>query len=341
MTSSVPEAPQRAEKETTDGQRWPSVTVVVPTLGERADVLEHTVRGIRAQDYPGEVECIIVLDRRSPDAQGDATANTVSAAAALEATRAVAEAHGCRLLDNRRTPGLAGTRNSGIIAATGELVAFCDDDDRWLPGKLRAQVAALVASPQSAVACCGITVEYGHTAMERVHHAPVVRFGELLRSRLMALHSSTFLAWRAALLDGVGLVSEEIPGGQAEDYELLLRAARHAPIVNVPQPFVRVLWHTERRGMYGTWPVVGRALAWLLDRYPEFRAVPAGYARVAGQIAFAAAATGDRRMACRWIGRAIRARPAEPRPYIALGVMSGLVDADQVIRWLHRRGRGI
>jgi glycosyltransferase involved in cell wall biosynthesis len=338
----APGALDRATDETAGRERWPSVTVVVPTLGERADVLEHTVRGILAQDYPGNVECIIVLDRRSPDTQSGAPANAAdSDAAAIEATRAVARAHVCRLIDNTRTPGLAGTRNSGIIAATGELVAFCDDDDRWLPGKLRAQVAALAATPQSALACCGITVEYGDTTMERVHHSTVVGFGELLRSRLMALHSSTFLVWRAALLDGVGLVSEEIPGGQAEDYELLLRAARYAPIVNVPQPLVRVLWHTQRRGMYGTWPVVARALAWLLDRYPEFRTVPAGYARVAGQIAFAAAATGDRRMAWRWMWRAIRAHPREPRPYIALGVMSGLIDADQVMRWLHRRGRGI
>lgn len=318
------------------------MTVVVPTLGERADVLEHTVSGIRAQDYPGDVECIIVLDRRSRDAPGDGSAGAdQSDTAAWEATRAVAEARGCRLIDNTRTPGLAGTRNTGIIAATGELVAFCDDDDRWLPDKLRAQVAALAATPQSALACCGITVEYGDTTMERVHQSTVVGFGELLRSRLMALHSSTFLVWRAALLDGVGLVSEEIPGGQAEDYELLLRAARHAPIVNVPRPLVRVLWHTQRRAMYGTWPVVARALAWLLDRYPEFRAVPEGYARIAGQIAFAAAATGDRAMAWRWMRRAIRAHPRELRPYIALGVMSGLVDADQVMRWLHRRGRGI
>jgi glycosyltransferase involved in cell wall biosynthesis len=338
----IPEAPKGTANETAEGERWPSVTVVVPTLGERADVLEHTVLGIRAQDYPGSVECIIVLDRRSPDSQRDPSAGAAeSETAAREATRAVAQARRCRLIDNTRTPGLAGTRNSGILAATGELVAFCDDDDRWLPGKLRAQVAALASTPQSALACCGITVEYGDTTMERVHHSTVVQFGELLRSRLMALHSSTFLFWRAALLDGVGLVSEEIPGGQAEDYELLLRAARHAPIVNVPQPLVRVLWHTKRRAMYGTWPVVARALAWLLDRYPEFRAVPAGYARIAGQIAFAAAATGDRGMAWRWMWRGIRARPGELRPYIALGVMSGLVDADQVMRWLHRHGRGI
>lgn len=321
---------------------WPSVTVVVPTMGERADVLEHTLRGIRGQGYPGNVECIIVLDRRSPDAQSDGSVNAADGhSAPWEATRAVADACGCRFVDNTRTPGLAGTRNSGILAATGELVAFCDDDDRWLPGKLRAQVLALAAAPESALACCGITVEYGDTVVERVHPGAVVTFRELLRSRLMALHVSTFLARRAILLDGVGLVSEEIPGSRSEDYELLLRAARYAPIVNVPKPLVHVMWHTQRRAMYGRWSLVAQALPWLLDRYPEFQTVPAGYARLAGQISFAAAASGDRAMAWRWVRRAIRARPREPRPYIALGVMSGVVSPDQVIRWLHRRGRGL
>jgi glycosyltransferase involved in cell wall biosynthesis len=281
------------------------------------------------------------LDRRSPDAQAEASVKADGHTAAWEATRAVADACGCRLIDNTRTPGLAGTRNSGILAASGELVAFCDDDDRWLPGKLQAQVLALGAAPGSALACCGITVEYGDTVVERVHPGAVVTFRELLRSRLMALHVSTFLARRAALVDGVGLVSEELPGSRSEDYELLLRAARYAPIVNVPKPLVRVMWHTQRRAMYGRWPLVAQALPWILDRYPEFQSEPAGYARIAGQISFAAAAAGDRAMAWRWVRRAIRARPREPRPYIALGVMSGLVSPDQVIRWLHRRGRGL
>jgi glycosyltransferase involved in cell wall biosynthesis len=338
----VPGASEGAAKDTGGDEGWPSVTVVVPTIGDRADVLEHTLEGISGQGYRGNVECIIVVDRRSPDAQADGSADAAAGqAAALDATRALADAWGCRLIDNTRTPGLAGTRNSGILEASGDLVAFCDDDDRWLPGKLRAQVLALGAAPESALACCGITVEYGDTIVERVHPGTVVTFRELLRSRLMALHVSTFVARRAALLDGVGLVCEELPGSRSEDYELLLRASRCAPIVNVPAPLVHVMWHTQRRAMYGRWPVVVQALPWLLDRYPEFETEPAGYARLAGQISFAAAAAGDRAAAWQWARRAIRARPREPRPYIALGVMFGLVNPDQVIRWLHRRGRGL
>ena len=328
--------------------RWPSVTVVLPTLGERADLLERALQGIRSQDYPGTIDCLVVLDLRSPDSapvNGTAAADAAAAQSAdtdpWASTRDVAAAAGAHVLENQRTPGLAGSRNTGIVAADGELVAFCDDDDCWLQGKLRAQVAALVAEPQATLACCGIVLEYGETVVTRVHPASTVTFRELLRSRLMALHVSTFVARRSALLNGVGLVSEEIPGSRAEDYEFLLRIARHGPVLNVPLPGVRVIWHIQRRAMYGRWPVVAKALPWLLEHYPEFQTVPAGYARIAGQVAFAGAASGDRALAWKWIQKAIRANPLEARPYIALAVMCGLVKPNAVIRALHRHGRGL
>jgi glycosyltransferase involved in cell wall biosynthesis len=353
---------------------WPPVTVIVPTLGDRPDLLEATLRGIRGQDYPRAITCLVVLDRRSADASRAAAGEVMAHrpdgmdtgqegtdagqegmdagqegtdagqegtdAGQRASTRAVAVAAGARVLDNQRTAGLAGSRNTGILAAQDEFVAFCDDDDAWLPGKLRPQVEALVAEPAAALACCGIEIQYGDTVTRRVHPSPTVSFEELLRSRLAALHPSTFVLRRSALLNGVGLVSEEIPGSQAEDYELLLRAARHSMVLNIPTAGVRVLWHKERPAMHGSWPMVALALPWLLDRYPEFRTVPRGYARTAGRIAFAAAATGDRTTAWKWVRQAIRASAREPRPYIAMAVMSGLLRPEAVVRALHSRGHG-
>lgn len=327
---------------------WPPVTVIVPTLGTRPDLLERALNGIRGQNYPGTINCLVVLDRQPADAGSGAGNGAItssrdgSAADERAATRAVASAARARVIDNQRTPGLAGSRNTGVLAAEDELVAFCDDDDAWLPCKLRAQVAVLAAHPAATLVCCGIAVEYAGTVTPRVHPRPTVTFGELLRSRLAALHPSTFVARRSALLNGVGLVNEEIPGSQAEDYELLLRAARRGPVLNVPRVDVRVRWHTQRSAaMHANWPVVAKALPWLLDHYPEFRTVPAGHARIAGRIAFAAAASGDRAMAWRWAWRTIRTHPRELRPYLALGVVAGLVNPERLVGWLHRHGRGV
>jgi UDP-N-acetylglucosamine transferase subunit ALG13 len=315
---------------------WPSVSVVVTTRGDRPELLARALSAIAAQDYRGRVDCTVVVDR--PDG---GTANGGAGGSARAGGPYPGVPAGCaRVIHNTRTPGLAGARNTGILATCGELVAFCDDDDVWLQGKLRAQAAALAGAPSAALACCGIEVEYGTSVNVRVLPCHEVTLADLLRSRLTELHSSTFLGRRSALLSGVGLVSEDIPGSYAEDYELLLRAARHGPIVNVPQQGVRVLWH-ERSHFDSQWAMIVSALSWLLGHYPEFRSEPAGFARVAGQIAFAAAASGQRRTAWQWARQALRARMLEPRGYLAVGVLAGVLRPDVLVRALHRHGHGV
>jgi glycosyltransferase involved in cell wall biosynthesis len=51
-------------------------------------------------------------------------------------------------------PGAACARNTGIATATSPLIAFLDADDRWLPGKLADQCAALRAQPDVSLAFC-------------------------------------------------------------------------------------------------------------------------------------------------------------------------------------------
>ncbi|TDC34513.1 glycosyltransferase family 2 protein [Micromonospora sp. 15K316] len=302
----------------------PSVSVVVPTR-DRPELLRAAIRAVLDQEHPGAVEVVVVYDQSDPD---------LSLEELSRPDRRV------RVLRNARTPGLAGARNTGSLAASGELVAFCDDDDEWLPGKLAAQVAALTAAPDAEFVSCGIRVSYdGHT-VDRVLDRERIVLADLLRDRMTELHPSTFLIRAAALRDGFGLVDEEIPGSYAEDYEFLLRAARSAPLVNLRTPYVLVRWH-KRSYFAQRWDTISAALQWLLERYPEFAGQPTGEARVAGQIAFARAASGDRRGALRWARRTLRRNPREPRAYLALAVAGRVVRADAVLRTLHRRGRGI
>jgi len=287
-------------------------------------MLRESLAAVRAQDYPGPVETVVVFDQSEPD----------TGLARHDPHRPV------RVVCNDRTPGLAGARNSGILSLGTELVAFCDDDDTWLPGKLSAQVAALQEQPDAELVCTGIRVSYDGASVDRALPQRRVLLADLLRSRLTELHPSTFLIRRTALVDGFGLVDEQIPGSYAEDYEFLLRAARSAPLLNLAEVLVCVRWH---RQSYFTkrWDTISTALTWLLDRYPEFRGVPRGEARVTGQIAFATAAAGDRRAALRWAGRTLRRNPREPRGYLALAVASGALNADHVVRRLHTRGKGV
>src|SRR5699024_8580205 len=187
--------------------------------------LRRAIRSSRDQDYPGDLDIVVFYDRADPDMS-----------LVTNAPRPV------RVLVNERTPGLAGARNTGILATTGELAAFCDDDDMWHPRKLRTQVERLQRHPRAPLVTTSIVVDYGdrstvrHAGTERVTHEM------LLQSRMSMLHSSTLVFRRDALEGELGLINEEIPGSQNEDWDILLRASALHPVIHVDEPLVRVLW---------------------------------------------------------------------------------------------------
>lgn len=303
----------------------PCIGVVVPTH-DRPALLRDTLRAILTQDADVGLDVVVVFDRSTPDqtlvelSSGD---------------RRV------RVMTNERTPGLAGNRNTGILALDSEWVAFCDDDDTWAPGKLRAQLERASLHRDAVLVTTAIRVAYeDEVEVDRLAGKEQILHGDLLRSRMAMLHSSTLLWRRDALLGRVGLVDEDIPGSQNEDWDLLLRAATVAPVQHVDQPLVRVPWgrasHFSRK-----WQSLGDSLEWMLERHPGIAEDPRGAGRVYGQLAFTSAALGRRRQATRWAGRALRRRWSEPRAVIALAVAGGLVSPERVLSTLNRRGRGI
>jgi glycosyltransferase involved in cell wall biosynthesis len=298
----------------------PSVGVVVPTR-DRPEELRAALAAIDAQDYAGEIKVVIVFDQAEPDpsfADGDRV----------------------RALANDRSPGLAGARNAGILALDTDLVAFCDDDDTWLPAKLTSQVKALTASQGAEFASCGIAVRSGGRTSYRIVGRAQVSYPDLLRSRMVMVHSSTYLASRAALLGGIGLVDEAIPASQSEDWDLALRAARRRPIVNVDEPLVVVSWGAG--SFYAQqWESKIAGLRWMLDHHPEIAATGPGAARVYAQIAFGYACLGRRGEASRWAARALRRNWHERRVPFVIAVASGAVSGERLLRLLHSRGHGI
>ena len=170
----------------------PSVGVVIPTRGRRPDQLRSATRAALGQDHSGSVEVVIVVDDGDPVSVVDQVADLL-AGRVPAARRQTAGARGVRVVANRLSPGLPGARNTGIAALGTDLVAFCDDDDQWLPGKLSAQVAALEAEPDAEFSSCAIEVEYGSRRVPRLAGTDLVTRAHLVRSRMVMAHSSTFL----------------------------------------------------------------------------------------------------------------------------------------------------
>jgi len=301
---------------------WPSVCAIVPTR-DRPTLLARAVTAVLDQDYPGDIECLVVFDQSDIEAPaaGNRPGRTV------------------RCIQNGRSPGLAGARNSGILAAQADLIAFCDDDDEWLAGKLRAQVD-LMRSTNSALVATGIRVHFRGRDRVRLPPPRPLSHDDFLKDRHMEVNPCTVLVDRLVLLGSIGLVDETIPGGYGEDYEWLLRATRFTDIRSVPAPLVRVNWHASSF-FADRWQTIVSALQDLLDRNPDFVRQPRGLARIEGQIAFAQAGLGDTRAARSWARRALSHRWTEPRAYVALLCCTGLVTNETVVRLAHRAGRGI
>ena len=303
-------------------ENWPSVTAVVPSHG-RPELLRTALRSILGQDYPGDLDVVVVHDREPVDAGlADEFAGRVHP------------------ISNDRRPGLSGARNTGILAAGGELVAFCDDDDQWRPGKLRAQVERLLAHPGAVMASTAMVVNFAGVPSVRVAGTDRITYEQLLVSRMAMLHSSSFLVRGEALLGDLGLLDEEIPGSMGEDWDLLLRAARIHPVAHHDEPLVEVLWGSTSF-FSRDWRMRLAANEWFLAQYPEIAQQPKGVARLTGQNAFFAAASGDRRQALTYILRTVRHNPVEPRAWLAVPVLAAPRLGETIMGVLHRRGRGI
>ncbi|GGK80538.1 glycosyltransferase family 2 protein [Mangrovihabitans endophyticus] len=300
---------------------WPAVSVVVATC-DRPGLLERAVAGILTQDYPGPIECLVVYDHVAvrPFDTPRGPSRTV------------------RFLSNAHRQGLPGGRNSGVDAASGELLAFCDDDDVWLAGKLRRQVEMLTDPAVGAVSC-GLRLKGPGIDKERVLDRDRVTIDELLDDRVMEVHSSTMLV-RREVWAAAGPVDEDIPGGYSEDYEWLLRVAAVTPIAVRREPLVMVNWHGGSF-YFGRWATIVQAQRYLLGKHPELARSRTGMARIRGQIAFALASGNRRAEAVRELAAVVRLNPREKRVLATVPVIMGLVTGERVLRMAQKRGRGV
>lgn len=301
-----------------------AVDVIIATR-DRHELLLQAVDSILAQEYPGRVRVTVVYDRS--DERTDLGRDS--------------DSRPIRVMSNRRTPGLPGSRNTGLLAATAPLVAFCDDDDLWRKDKLQRQIRML--REQDAMGCVsGIDVHYGENRSTRIPEVAHVTVDGLAGSRLTGAHPSTFLFQREHLLSKVGLVDEELPYGYGEDYDLLLRAAQQGRIAVLPEVTVDVLWHPNGSYFSQRWQAMSDGVGYLMDKHPSIRANPRGAAWMEGQRAFALAALGNQHTAARRMAiTSLSHSVLEPRAYLALAMTLNLVKPGTILKALNARGRGI
>ncbi|MGL3149304.1 glycosyltransferase family 2 protein [Microbacterium sp. A82] len=245
-----------------------------------------------------------------------------------------------RGIANSRVRGLAGARNSGILESKGELVAFLDDDDEWLPGKLEAQLKRLEERPDAIAIATAMVLDDGVNTHVRLVEKDDLTHEDFLRDRHPGIPSGGLLFRRDVLLGPVGLIDEDLPRAYGEDYDLLLRASDHGTVTVVNEPLVRVRWQGQSY-YFGQWAVYAEALQYLLRKHPDIATIPAALGRIEAQIAFALVANNQRKEGRRWGWRALRHNPKQIKAALAIAISWRLVSADAVIRFVRSRGKGI
>ena len=331
--SSAPASPQIREEvsmnsgtstpATEPTEEFPLVSVVIPTRG-RPELLRETLASIVSQDYAGPMEILVSHDQEVPDPTLE------------EFSR---PGRTVRSVSNGGTPGLAGGRNFGIRNTSGEIVASCDDDDRWHPAKIRKQVQRLQSDPELLAVGAGIRLLMGDRDVDWPGQSPVITHQRLLGNRVKELHSST-LAMRRTAFAKAGEYDEELPHGYGEDYDWLLRASRVGK-VGVVNEILADIRKDVPSWFRGRALNTADALEYMLAKHQDFTSCPPGHARVLGQIAYARATAGERRPAIRYAGRALRVYPTAPHAWLGLATALTGVSPQRVLGLARTFGRGV
>ena len=196
----------------------PTVSVVIPCFNHHASIL-HALETVLAQTCPAD-EILLIDDASEPplaDMLGELPAPV-------------------RLVRLARNMGAAAARNHGVGLATGDMVAFLDSDDEWLPTKLERQVAWMVEQGAriAASAFWYHKIIDGRLRSARVRlPRPALRPGDLALGCFLS-PGSTLMVERRVFAE-VGSV--DVGLRRLEDWDWLLRCLAHGIAIAVmPEP---------------------------------------------------------------------------------------------------------
>ena len=155
------------------------VSVVIPCYNGGI-YLNEAINSVLIQDYDS-LELIVVDD--------GSTDESAAVASQYPDVRLIRKPHS----------GVGATLNVGVRHALGELFAFLDADDRWLPGKLALQVQILESDP-------GIDMVFGH--IRQFRQSDRSGGAEILLSTQPGVSKCSLLIRRSAFLR-VGYFAED------------------------------------------------------------------------------------------------------------------------------------
>lgn len=195
----------------------PLVSVIIPTYN-RSWMVQEAIDSVLDQDFT-DYELIVV-----DDGSGDSTPTILAGYG-----RAITVHH----QSNR---GVSAARNHGIAAASGQLIAFLDSDDLWLPRKLATQVKFFKDHPDAVINQTQERwIRNGVRVNPRQRHH---KFSGMIfeHSLALCLVSPSAVMLKKSLFDDVGVFDEQLPA--CEDYDLWLRISCRYPVHLIDTPLI-------------------------------------------------------------------------------------------------------
>ena len=234
------------------------VTVVMPVYnGER--FVAAAIESVLAQTYQA-FELVIVNDG-SPDG----SAKQIDHFLPHPKIRYVEQ-------DNQ---GVAGARNAGIAKGAGNLIALIDQDDVWLPEKLKRQTSYLAAHPNVGLLHSRVECIDGRGKSRPCTNAIwVYPFEGMCASQLLLGNGIAPLTvvFRRACVDDVGVFDPCF--APADDWELWIRIARRYPVGFLDEVTARYRFHDQNisQDQIKMQHVVLKIIESISDRFPDVRA---------------------------------------------------------------------
>ncbi len=229
-------------------QPWPHISVVVCTYNG-ARIIRDCLEGLQKLEYPSFE--VIVVDDGSTDASA-----------------AVAGEYGVRLIRTQQR-GLSHARNTGIEAATGEIVAFIDDDAYPDPHWLTYLAAAFLNTAHAGVGGPNIAPPGDGRIADCVANAPGNPVHILLTDREAEHIPGCNMAFRKACLEAIdGFDPRYRVAG--DDVDVCWRLRQRGWTLGFSP--AAVVWHHRRNSVRAYWKQqqgYGRAEALLEAKWPE------------------------------------------------------------------------
>lgn len=222
------------------------VSVIIPTYN-RYDYLLDALESVRSQSVPTQ---IIVVNDGSTDSRyyGPELKDKLGSGLLIHSTPNSSE-----ILREKfgNTDGRAAyTRNIGLKVATGDYIAFLDDDDIWLPGKLQAQIQAMEET-KCEMSCTEAFTGVGRYSDQNKYELyirechrnfytsiGVFEFPKIWKKEFLSKHNSCITSSVIISREVIGKIGTFPYKRVGEDYELWLRALDHTDCAFLDTPFL-------------------------------------------------------------------------------------------------------